>query len=162
VSASASVNSSGVLVVSWKEAGLGDNMLINYTAGADATATHMYVNGGGKHHSVNNKEAALGPVSASGAFNSGKNSNITASLTLNPLGPRSFSCPSGQTLELAQVSYTNVSIRDDTNSITQPIPGTFSQCLFTLSPLSQHIAAHQQHQQPTVAKWVSTIVLERT
>jgi hypothetical protein len=37
--ASAAVNTNGTLTVSWKEAGLGDNVLIHYVANADATAT---------------------------------------------------------------------------------------------------------------------------
>jgi hypothetical protein len=123
----ASATTSGAnLVVSWKEAGLGDNQLINYTASADGTATYVCVNRGGGNPSASNKTTVNGPVSASGTFNSGKNGQITASLTVNPPGSGSFSCPPGQSLELAQASYTNVSITDTTNGITEPIPGTFS------------------------------------
>ena len=64
-------------------------------------------------------------MSATGTFSSGKNGQVTSSLTLNPPGPGSFSCPSGQSLQIAQVSYTNVAITDTTNDITEPIPGTF-------------------------------------
>ena len=113
------------LVVSWKEAGLGTNQLISYTANADATATYVCVNRGGGNPSASNKTTVSGPVSASGTFSSGKNGQVTASLTLNPPGPGGFSCPPGQSLEIAQVVYTNVSITDTTNSITEPIPGTF-------------------------------------
>jgi hypothetical protein len=113
------------LVVSWKEAGLGDNQLISYTASADATVTYVCVNRGGANPSASNKTTISGPVSASGTFASDKNGNITASLTLNPPGPGSFSCPPGQSLEIAQVTYTNVAITDTTNGITEPIPGTF-------------------------------------
>jgi hypothetical protein len=123
----ASATTSGAnLIVSWKEAGLGDNQLINYTANADGTATYVCVNKGGGNPSASNKTTVSGPVSASGTFNSGKNGQITASLTLNPPGSGSFSCPPGQSLQLAQASYTNVSITDTTNGITEPIPGTFS------------------------------------
>jgi len=66
-----------------------------------------------------------GPVSATSSFSSGKNGNVTASLTLNLPAPGSFSCPNGQTLAIAEVVYTNVSITDLTNGITEPIPGTF-------------------------------------
>jgi hypothetical protein len=113
------------LIVSWKEAGLGTNQLINYTANADATATYVCVNRGGGNPSASNKTTVSGPVSASGTFSSGKNGQVTASLTLNPPGPGGFSCPPGQSLEIAQVTYTNVSITDTTNGITEPIPGTF-------------------------------------
>lgn len=40
-----------------------------------------------------------------------------------------LSCPSGQTLQLALVSYTNVAITDTTNGVTEPIPGAVSGCL---------------------------------
>ena len=114
------------LVVSFKEAGLGTNLLINYTASANATATYVCVNHGGGNPSAQNKTTVNGPVSASGTFNSGKNGSVSASLTITPPSAGSFSCPSGQSLELAQVSYTNVSITDTTNGVTQSIPGTFT------------------------------------
>jgi hypothetical protein len=124
VSASAKLSGQN-LIVSWKEAGLGTNQLISYTANADATATYVCVNNGGGNPSAKNKTTVAGPVSATGTFSSGKNGNVTASLTLNPPGPGGFSCPSGQSLEVAEVSYTNVSITDNTNGITESIPGTF-------------------------------------
>jgi hypothetical protein len=114
------------LVVSFKEAGLGTNQLITYTANADATATYVCVNKGGGNPSASNKTTVSGPVSATGTFSSGKNGNVTASLTLTPPPPpSSFSCPNGQTQQTAQVTYTNVSITDTTNNVTEPIAGTF-------------------------------------
>jgi hypothetical protein len=114
------------LVVSFKEAGLGDNVTITETASATATATYVCVNRGGSNPSAANKTTITAPVSASGEFTSGKNGQITGTLTLSPPGPGSFSCPTGQSLELARVTYTNVAITDTTNNITQPIAGTFS------------------------------------
>jgi hypothetical protein len=113
------------LVVSWKEAGLGTNQLITYTASADATVTYVCVNRGGGNPSASNKTTISGPVSATDQFSSGKNGQVTASLTLTPPGPGGFSCPPGQSREIAQVVYTNVQITDVTNGITEPIPGTF-------------------------------------
>ena len=114
------------LVVSFKEAGLGTNQLISYEANADATATYVCVNRGGANPSAQNKTTVSGPVSATGTFSSGKNGQVTASLTLSPPSAGGFSCPTGQSLEIAQVTYTNVSITDTTNGVTEPIPGTFS------------------------------------
>jgi len=114
------------LVVSFKEAGLGTNQLITYEANADATATYVCVNRGGANPSAQNKTTVSGPVSATGTFSSGKNGQVTASLTLSPPSAGGFSCPTGQSLEIAQVTYTNVSITDTTNGVTEPIPGTFS------------------------------------
>lgn len=113
------------LVVSFKEAGLGNNQLITYVASADATATYVCVNNGGGNPSAQNKTTVSGPVSASGTFSSGKNGTISQSLTLSPPGSGGFSCPPGQTLAIAQVTYTNVAITDTTNGVTESIPGTF-------------------------------------
>ena len=125
IRASAHLNNNGTLTVSWKEAGLGNNQNISYVASADATATYVCVNRGGANPSAQNKTTVAGPVSAEGTFSSGKNGQIRASLTLSP-PPSDISCPPGQSLELAEVSYTNVSITDTTNGITETIPGTFS------------------------------------
>jgi hypothetical protein len=131
ISASASgPDSDGNLIVSFKEAGLGNDALITYTANADATAVYACINGGGNHPKATNKETVSGPVTATGTFSSGKNGSISQSLTLEPPSPGSFSCPSGQTLVLASVSYTNVSITDTTNKISEDIPGTFARVFF--------------------------------
>ncbi len=114
------------LTVNFKEAGLGTNQLITYVASADATADYVCVNRGGANPSASNKTTVSGPVTASGTFSSGKNGQVTASLTLMPPSAGSFSCPPGQSLEIASVTYTNVAITDSTNGITEPIPGTFS------------------------------------
>lgn len=125
-------NAAGQLVVSFKEAGLGDNQLISYRASADATATYACINGGGNHPKATNKESFSGPVEATGTFSSGKNGSISQSLTLNPPGPGSFTCPPGQRRVLADVSYTDVAITDTTNGVTESIPGTFSRVFFAL------------------------------
>jgi hypothetical protein len=113
----------GDLVVSWKESGLGNDVTINYTASAtNASATYACVNRGSNHPQASNKENVNGPVSASGAFNSGKNGSIDASLTVEEPGPGTLSCPGGQSLVLASVSYDGVTIRDDTNGISESLP----------------------------------------
>lgn len=114
------------LTVSFKEAGLGTNQLIDYTATADATAVYVCVNKGGGNPSASNKTSVSGPVSASDTFSSGKNGQVTASLTLQPPSSGSFSCPPGQSEEIASVSYTNVTISDTTNGVTESISGTFT------------------------------------
>jgi hypothetical protein len=119
-------NSTGQLLVSFKEAGLGDNQLITYVASADSSATYACINGGGRHPQATNKETVSGPVSATGTFRSGRNGSISQTLTLNPPSAGSFSCPPGQRLVLASVSYTNVAITDTTNDVTEGVPGTFS------------------------------------
>ena len=114
------------LVVSFKEAGLGTNQRTTYVASADATATYVCVNRGGANPSAANKTSVTEPVTATGTFPSGKNGQVTASLTIRAPGAGSFSCPPGQSLELAQVTYSNVAITDTTNNVRQSIPGTFA------------------------------------
>jgi hypothetical protein len=125
ISASATLNADGTLTANFKEAGLGTNQNITYVLSADGTATYVCVNRGGANPSAQNKTTVNGPVSATGTFSSGKNGNVTASLTVSP-PPSDISCPKGQSLELASASYTNVAITDTTNDVTEPIPGTFS------------------------------------
>ena len=129
MSSSASVNGSGALVVSWDEAGLG-NGNINYTLTADATATYACNNGGGNHPKATNKETSAAQVSTGGSFQS-KNGRVQASLTTGPLSAGSFACPSGQTLVLASVSYTNIVLTDTTNSVSSSL-GDTSSCLVSI------------------------------
>jgi hypothetical protein len=119
----------GNLTCSWKEAGLGNNQLITYTCTASATATFVCVNHGGSNPSATNKTTVNTNVSAMGTFNSGKNGSITASLVVSPPGPGTFSCPSGQSLELAKVSYTNVLLTDTTNGIAVALADQSTGCL---------------------------------
>jgi hypothetical protein len=91
--------------------------------------TYVCVNKGGKNPSAQNKATISGPVLATGTFDSGKNGNVTASLTVVPPGPGGFSCPGGQSLQIAQVSYTNVLLTDITNSVSTSIGPFDSGCL---------------------------------
>ncbi len=112
-SASSSVNSAGALVVSWDEKGLG-NGDIDYTLTADSQALYACINGGGKHPSAANKETTSGQVSAGGTFKS-KNGRVQGSLTAGPISAGGFTCPGGQTLVLAGVCYSNITLTDTTN-----------------------------------------------
>jgi hypothetical protein len=128
IRATGTLNANGSLTVDFKEAGLGTNQNINYLLTADATATYVCVNRGGANPSAQNKTTVAGPVSATGTFNSGKNGQVTASLTVNP-PPSDISCPPGQRLELASVSYTNITLTDTTNGVTISVPDVNSGCL---------------------------------
>jgi hypothetical protein len=131
IRASASVDNAGDLVVSWKEAGLGNNQLIDYLASADATGFYACINGGGKHPQAANKEAFEGPVSGEGTFSSGKNGQITASLTVPPPAP-TLDCPPGQRLVLACVTYSDITLEDQTNLVYADVPGSISRTFFPL------------------------------
>jgi len=128
IRATSSLTNDGNLVCSWKEAGLGNNQLIQYTCSADATATYVCVNRGGGNPSAQNKTTVSGPVSESGEFSSGKNGQITQSLTVQP-PPSDISCPPGQSLELASVSYDNVVLTDTTNGVSISLADQESGCL---------------------------------
>jgi hypothetical protein len=122
ISASAA-RSGDNLVVKWKEAGLGDNLNIDYVASATATRVDSCVNGGNKVPSDPKKTTTVAQTNAAGTF-SVKNGSVNGSLTLTPPAT-TLSCPSGQKATLFSLSYTDVSITDTTNGITEPIPGTF-------------------------------------
>jgi hypothetical protein len=126
-SASASVNGSGALVVAFDESGLG-NGDINYTLTADATATYACINGGGNHPQAANKETKAGQVSTGGTFQS-KNGRVQASLQAGPLSAGSFTCPGGQRLVLASVSYSNIVLTDTTNGTVANL-GSVSRTFF--------------------------------
>lgn len=128
IRASGSLDNDGSLTVSFKEAGLGTNQNINYVLSADATATYVCVNRGGANPSAHNKTTVAGPVTASGTFSSGRNGQVTASLTAEP-PPSDIACPPGQSLQLAEVSYTNVLLTDTTNGESIGVGNFASGCL---------------------------------
>jgi outer membrane usher protein FimD/PapC len=111
------------LVVSWKEAGLGDNLNIDYVASATATRVDSCVTGGGQIPNDAKKTTTQAPVTSGGTF-SVKNGSVTGSLTVMPPAT-TLSCPPGQTATLISLSYTDVRITDTTNGIFRDIPGTF-------------------------------------
>jgi hypothetical protein len=120
------------LVVSFREAGLGNGPVttVHIVATADGSALYGCINGGGNHPQATNKELVNGPVIAEGDFAIGKNGSASGSLTINP-PPSTLVCPAGQTHVLANVSYTNVTLTDETNGVTAAIDGTFAAVFIT-------------------------------
>jgi hypothetical protein len=109
----------GTATVSFKEAGLGSNVSIDYEFSAFAVANYGCVNKGGNHPQATNKETVQGPVSATGTFSSGKNGTISQTLTLSPpLPPTDFGCPGGQVLVLADITYSSLALTDTTNNVS--------------------------------------------
>ena len=129
-SATSSIDSSGALVVSFDEAGLGQ-ATVNYTLNVTtATATYACINGGGHHPKASNKETFQSSLSQGASFTP-KNGRVRADITAGPIGSGSFSCPSGQTLVLAKVTYSGITLTDTTNNVstgvsTDPICRSFS------------------------------------
>jgi len=122
----------GGLLVEFQEVGLGSATSTSYVASASASATYACVNGGSNNPKASNKITVSGPESGSATFASDANGQVRAQIAMPPLGPGSFSCPSGQDLVLASVSYTNVRITDTTNNVFKDIPGTFTLTLVNL------------------------------
>jgi hypothetical protein len=112
----ASVNGAGALVVFIDEAGVGQAN-VDYLLTADASADYGCINGGGKHPQASNKESFVAEVSGSASF-SPINGRVKATITAGPIGPGTFSCPPGQTMVLAAVSYDNITIADTTNNVS--------------------------------------------
>lgn len=112
ISDSASIDGSGNLVCSFKEAGLGSTLSTeSITCSANATATYACVNGGGNHPKAANKESVTGLVSASGNFPV-RNGQTTGSLTVSPppAGPFSPACNPPMTVVLISVCYSNITL----------------------------------------------------
>ena len=122
-SASGSVNNSGSLVVSFDEAGVGQE-LVNYTLDvATASATYACINGGGNHPKAANKETHSSSLSTDASFNP-TNGRVKASITTGPVSAGSFSCPGGQRLVLASVSYSGITLTDTTNNVSTTVADT--------------------------------------
>jgi hypothetical protein len=130
IKAGASIDTStGALVCSFKEAGLGNVPTVDITCSATATVVYQCFNNGGHHPKAGNKETVQADVSGSGTFPV-RNGQTTGSITVPPPGPGTFSCPSGQTLFLQSVQYDNVTISGQGASVN----------LGTVGPVTLHIA----------------------
>ena len=123
IKASASVNGTN-LACSFKEAGLGSTVSTeNVTCSANATAVYECINGGSNHPKAANKETINGPVSGGGPFPV-RNGSTSGTITIGAPSAGAFSCPSGQTLVLASVCYTDVVLKGASGD-TAPVSGTF-------------------------------------
>ncbi len=118
--ANGSINNSGALVVTWDERGVGEGD-ITYSLTADATALWACFNRGGHNPAAQNKRSVEGDVATGGTFES-KNGRVQGSLTAGPLSPGDFTCPGGQVMRLASVSYSNIVLTDTTNDSSVTIP----------------------------------------
>jgi hypothetical protein len=131
INASASINSAGALVCSFKEAGLGTTVSTEaVTCSANGSAVYACINGGNNHPKASNKETVNGPLTGGGTFPV-RNGSVTGSITLGPIGPGSFTCPNGQTLALASVSYTDILLTGSAGD-TANVPGTVSKTFIDL------------------------------
>jgi hypothetical protein len=124
--ANASIDSGGALTVAFKDAGLGTGLSsVKVTLHADANAVYQCWNNGGKHPKAGNKETVAGPLVNTGDF-AVNHGQVTASISVGPLGPGSFACPSGQTLYLMSITYSNIVVSDETGNSASATPSTVS------------------------------------
>jgi hypothetical protein len=123
-----------VLLVSFQEIRVGQNAGIDYIVTADASATYACINGGSKNPKASNKLTVAGPVSAGGTFSSDANGNVKGAIAVNPPPPTAdFTCPTGQQLVLAKLTFTNIRLRDTTNGVdADPIPGPVTKTYFNV------------------------------
>jgi hypothetical protein len=116
--------------VSWKEAGLGTNQLIEYDASAHADVLYQCVTNSHRCPAASNKQQLTQNVHAYGAFSSGKNGQITASLTITP-PDSTLSCPQGQSRQMVSASYTGIRLDDLTTPVgAAATPSSLSQSGF--------------------------------
>jgi hypothetical protein len=118
-SATSSVADNGALVVTFDEAGVGQQT-VDLSLTATGSATYACINGGGNHPKAANKETDTGPVAGSGSFAPTKNGRVSGSLSAGPPASN-LTCPSGQTFVLACVSYTGITLTDNTNNVSTPV-----------------------------------------
>jgi hypothetical protein len=122
-----SIGSDGSLTTSFKDAGLGTGTSsIQITLTVDtATAVYQCFNNGGNHPKAGNKETISTSLVASGNFPV-RHGQTTASLTVGPPSPGDFSCPSGQSLFLQEVTYSGTVVSDETGNSLEATPDPIS------------------------------------
>jgi len=121
-----SIGGTGTLTTSFKEVGLGTGISsVVITLNADAKALYQCFNNGGNHPKAGNKETVQTHLQTSGTFPV-SHGNTVGDLSVGPPGPGSFGCPSGQTLFLQSVTYSNTIVSDAFGHSTDATPDPIS------------------------------------
>jgi hypothetical protein len=104
-------SSSGALDVSFKEAGLGTTVTTEQvTLTVDsATAVYQCFNNGGNHPKAGNKETVQTSLTTTGTFPV-RNGQTTGTISAGPPSQGDFTCPSGQSLFLQEVTYSGITV----------------------------------------------------
>jgi hypothetical protein len=121
VSATGSVsNTTGDLTVSFKEAGLGNNQLIDYLlhANSESFTWQCFTKSGNKPQGSPQGPFPFTNAEVTGSFSSGKNGNVTGSLTLEAQLGNASCQGGGLKLCLIDAEYDGVQLTDTTNGIT--------------------------------------------
>ena len=103
-------NTTGVVQMCFKVAGLGHNEKIDISASGTATATYVCRNAGGNCPNAANKKTVTGPVNATETFTSDRNGQVEACITLEPPSAGGFTCPGNQQVVLSSVSFSNLKV----------------------------------------------------
>lgn len=120
ISATGAVDTSGTLVVDFKEAGLGANVLVDYVLTTVASASYQCYNKGSNTPQGNPYQLSDQGITVPGSFSSGKNGQITASIDAGPPDPApaeaALKCveQGNKQLCLQSVSYANTRLTDTT------------------------------------------------
>ena len=104
------INSAGDLAVSFKLAGFGRSETVHVTASASVTAVYACRNRGQHCPNAANNSTISGIRTAEGDFSAARNGSVRGSLTVEHPGPGSFSCPPGQSRELACLTYGDITL----------------------------------------------------
>ena len=108
-------------MVNWDQRGLGQGD-VNYRLTADVVETWACFNRGGKNPSAANKQDQQEDLDITFTRTVDRNGRIRSSITGPVPSPGTFSCPPGQDLRLASVSYTNIVLCDTTNDVCTSVP----------------------------------------
>lgn len=123
----AAIGDNGGLVVNIDEAGVGQ-LAVDYDLSLTAVADFGCLNGGGNHPKAANKETVSNTFVDEFSVLP-ENGRVTTTLTEPGPSAGSFSCPNGQTLVLADVTWT-ATLTDETNGVSitfGPLTRTFFQ-----------------------------------
>jgi hypothetical protein len=108
----------GDYTATWKEAGLGNNQLITYDLSAEnAIFTWRCFNKGSNQPQGDPNTGGTANLTTSGTFPSGKNGQITGSLSLVPQQGTASCQGNGLKLCLLHAEYDNVTFFEETNNL---------------------------------------------
>jgi hypothetical protein len=120
-------SSTGALNVSFKDAGLGTGTTsVQITLTVDtATADYQCFNNGGKHPQAGNKETVSTSLTTTGTFPV-RHGQTTATISAGPPSAGDFACPNGQSLFLQAVTYSGITVSDETGNSLGATPDPIS------------------------------------
>jgi hypothetical protein len=134
VKLSGDIGTGGALDLTWKEAGLGDSVTVNYTATAQACAIFACINNGGQHPQAANKQSTFGNPVQDTTCTSQQNGTVSCGVSVGPPSPP-ITCPDSQGPYLTWVEYKNIVVTDNNNAVSTggktALTGPLSDCLIS-------------------------------